>query len=197
MKRNSIDRLIQLAFLKGDITTHGLYEQTAVRRHPKTSASANARRELLEKLEAGLKARQTTIAAPFTLGSFLRKAKTEHSFTTGEIVSKVGISANIYRMLEQDRLSPLKISVVSWRRLIRFFDVPTDMLAEMIRRTYQLVFFAPSYRTTLARYKQGKSRAKKFQVLEAAARELYARADLVLPAEEEQKLSDFIKTITG
>jgi hypothetical protein len=100
-------------------------------------------------------------------------------------------------MLEQDRLSPLKISVVSWRRLIKFFDVPTDMLAEMIRRTYQLVFFAPSYRTTLARYKQEKSRAKKFQVLEAAAKELYARADLVLPAGEEQKLSDFIKTITG
>lgn len=197
MKRDLVDRLIQLAFLEGDITTHGLYEKTSAKRHVKISTSAKSRWELLEKLEATLKARQATIAAPLTFGLFLKKAATEHTLATSEIVSKLGISANVYRMLEQDRISPLKISVVSWKRIIAFFGVPTGLVADMIRRTYQLVFFAPSYRTTLARYKGEKSRAKKFQVLEVAARELYARADLALPPEEEQKLSDFIRTISG
>jgi len=101
-----------------------------------------------------------------------------------------------YRKLEDDSVSPLRISVETWKKLRQFFGLSAEVMGEMIRRTHQLVFFQPSFRTTLARYKERKGKGKKAKALQMAARELYAKAKLSLPEEEERKLSELLKAIS-
>ena len=196
MKRDPVDMLIQLAFLEGEVTTHGLYERMVTKRKPAATTSAEARQKLLVILEGSLQDRKKILDIPLTVGSFLKKVRVERSLKSQEISLRVGLTPNIYRMLEEDRISPLKISVGSWKRFRLLFELSMDKLEEIIRRTHQLVVFQPSFRTTLARYKERKGRGKKSQALKGAARELYTRAKLPLPEKEERKLSDLIKGIS-
>ena len=98
---------------------------------------------------------------------------------------------------ERDRISPLKISVDAWKRMRTFFNVPAEELQEMIRRTHQLVFFRPAFRTTLARYDAKKNKAMKASTLEKAASELYTKAHLDLPEVEKEKLERLLKSIAA
>jgi hypothetical protein len=84
-------------------------------------------------------------------------------------------------MLERDRISPLKVSLASWKKMRQFFQIPLNVLEDMIRRTHQLVYFRASFRTTLARYDARKNKKMKTATLEKAAEELFARATLPLP----------------
>ena len=196
MKRDPIDMLIQLAFLEGEVTTHGLYERTVMTKKASASVSAEARQKLLARLEGSLQDRKKVREIPLTVGSFLKKVRIERSLKAQEISLRVGLTPNIYRMLEEDRISPLKVSVGSWKKVRLLFELSMDSLEEMIRRTHRLVFFQPSFRTTLARYKERTGKGKKSQALKGAARELYTRAKLYLPEKEERKLSDLIKAIS-
>jgi hypothetical protein len=99
-------------------------------------------------------------------------------------------------MLEQDRISPLRISVAAWKKFGQLFSISSEVLAEMVRRTHQLVFFRPAFRVTLARYDVRKNKNMKAATLEQATRELYSRAKLALPPEEEKKLNALIDSIT-
>ncbi len=99
-------------------------------------------------------------------------------------------------MLEQDRISPLKIPLEAWRRLRQFVKLPPKVLGEMIRRTHQLVWFRPSFRTTLARYDARKQKGMKASTLEKAATELYTKAQLSLPADEKERLDALLKSIS-
>jgi hypothetical protein len=132
---------------------------------------------------------------PLTVGAFLKSVRSGQSLRAQEIFTRVGLAQNIYRMLEEDRISPLKIPAESWKRLRAFFNLSIDDLVEMIRRTHQLVFFRPAFRTTLARYDKRKSKATKTRTLEKAATEMYTRAQLPLPEEEQEKLARLIKAI--
>ena len=193
MKRDSVDILIQLAYLEGKVTTHGAYEKSVLRKKDQRLVSPSSRLALQRKLDAALAGKKGEV--PLTVGAFLKSVRSEQSLAPHEVFSRLGISQNIYRMLEQDRISPLKISAASWVRLRRFFDLSTDTLVEMVRRTHQLVFFRPSFRTTLARYDARKQKGMKSSTLERAAAELYSKAKLSLPVEEEEKLQNLLKAI--
>jgi transcriptional regulator with XRE-family HTH domain len=194
MKRDPIDILLQLAYLEGEITTHGAYEQSvAKKRYPVFASDASAMRE---RLETALRMNESREEVPLTVGVFLRGVRLEQSLRTQEIFTRLGLSQNIYRMLENDRISPLKISVQTWRKLRQLFNLSSDVLAEMIRHTHQLVWFRPSFRTTLARYDSTRQKGMKATTLEKAATELYTKAQLSLPSDQKAKLDRLLKTLS-
>ncbi len=195
MKRDDIDILLQLAFLEGRINTRGAYEKSVLRKKVQPLVPNLKRMMLQERLEAALAGGTKAAEVHLTVGAFLRSVRSEQSLRPAEIFSRIGISQNIYRMLEQDRVSPLKISSVSWNRLRAFFDLSADVLVEMVRRTHQLVYFRPSFRTTLARYDVRKKKGVKASAIEQAATELYTKAKLSLPREEEAKLEELLESI--
>jgi hypothetical protein len=195
MKRDIIDTLLQLAYLEGKITTHGGYEQSVARKKPAVRVSAAARNALQKKLAASLAAKGAAEEVPLTVGAYLRSVRGDQSLPAGDVFERLGLPRNIYRMLEQDRISPLKVGVEVWKKLRTLFNLPGEVLGEMIRRTHQLVFFSPAFRTTLARYDSRKNRRMKASTLEKAAQEMFVRAKLELPEEEEKKLSDLLKAI--
>lgn len=194
MKRDAVDFLIQLAFVEGEITTHGLYEKVVARRKVTERSSAPAKARLLQRLEAALLQREEK-APPFTVGGVLRRVRRRDALRSLDMCSRLAIRPNLYRMLERDRLSPLKISTKSWRRVMDLCQIPFDELEQLIRRTHQLVYFRASFRTTLARYDGRRSRGKRAIILEQAAEELYARAELSLPAKEQEKLNLLLEAI--
>jgi DNA-binding XRE family transcriptional regulator len=211
MERDNVDCLLQLAFLEGTITTRGLYEKALARKMPEVQAPQASRHRLRERLEAGLAAttflqigtipgvavQNDNLGVTLTVGSFLRQTRSEVILRPQEVASRLGISRNVYRMLEQDRISPLKISAGAWKRFCSLFNVPVEDVIGMIRRTHRLVFYRPSFRMTLARYDARKNRGMKAATLEKAATELYTKARLALPPEEEAKLNSLLNSIAG
>ena len=195
MKRDEIDILLQLAFLEGGINTRGAYEKSVLRKKVQSLVPDLKRMMLQERLESVLANGTKAAGVHLTVGAYLRSVRSEQSLRPAEIFSRVGISQNIYRMLEQDRISPLKVSSLSWDRLRKFFDLSADVLVEMVRRTHQLVYFRPSFRTTLARYDARKKKGLKASSIEQAATELYTKAKLSLPHEEEVKLKELLDSI--
>lgn len=188
MKRDRVDILLQLAYLEGLITTHGLYEMAVAKRKLHVAASPESTERLQRRLEEVLRARIAGQPEAMTVGLFLRERRKEQALRPQAISSRLGISPNIYAMLEHDRISPLKISVDVWRKLRELFRLSTEEIIVMIRRTHQLVLFRPSFRTTLARYDSRKNKAMKARTLRQAAEALYASAALDIPQSEKQKL---------
>jgi len=196
MKRDAIDRLLQLAFLEGTIGTRGAYETSAARKPVEIRASESSRVRLQERLASALGGAIAPQDVPLTVGLFLKGVRSEGALQPQDVVSRLGLSQNIYRMLEHDRISPLKISAEIWKMFRRLFNLPVDEFVEMVRRTHQLVFFRPSFRTTLARYDARKQKGMKASALEQAAVELYTKAQLSLPPEEESKLDALLRSIS-
>lgn len=196
MKRDLIDSLIQLAYLEGKITTHGLYEQVGGERDLFVTVDSSRRQQLIERLEEAVRTRTASRQDhTLTIGMFLRKKRKEQAILPRDISSRIGLSPNTYRMLEHDRISPLKISTDSWLRLRQLFHLSTDSLVQLIRRTHQVVWFRPSFSETLARYDARKTARQKPEEMRNAAEELYARAHLKVPPDELRKLESLIATI--
>ena len=197
MKRDTIDRLIQLAYLEGTISTRKAYENAVARRQVGVTLAPGQSDALQRKLELALENKSGAADLPLTIGSLLKKIRTEQSLRPQDIFSRIGLTSNIYQLLERDRISPLKISVDVWKRIRTLLDVPVEQLSELVRRTHQLVFFRPSFRTTLARYDAKKNKAMKASSLEKATAELYAKAHLDLPEGEKERLDTLLKSIAG
>jgi hypothetical protein len=195
MKRDLVDRLLQLAYLEGQLKTRGAYERVVGERVPALVASESARRSLQSLLERALERPDASSDAVLTIGGMLRRIRKEHSLRSTEISSRIGLSANIYRMMEHDRISPLKIHIDVWRKLRVLFNLPLEDLVQILRRTHQLVFFRPSFRMTLARYDGRKNKAMKSATLEQAATEMFSRATLALPEDEKMKLDSLIRSL--
>ena len=195
MKRDEVDILLQLAFLEGRIGTRGAYEKSVLRKKTTSMITKSKRIALQERLEGALASEVASEEIPLTVGAFLKSVRSEHSLRAEDIFKRLGISQNIYRMLEHDRISPLKVPSDSWNRIRRFFDLSADVLVEMIRRTHQLVYFRPSFKTTLARYDARKKKGLKASTIEQATSELYIKAKLDLPPKEKAKLDELLKSI--
>lgn len=195
MKPENIDVLIRLAFVEGRINTRGAYEVAARKRTGAVPASSASRIALLERLEGALSGTGAESEAPATVGVFLRSLRSSQSLQAEEILRRLGLSRNIYKMLEHDRISPLRVHPDVWKRFRQLFQLPVDALVGMIRRTHQLVFFRPAFRGTLARYDGRAKRSAKARALEQAATELYTRANLKLPPDEARKLAALLRAI--
>ncbi len=196
MKRDLIDTLLQLAYLEGKITTHGLYEKVGGERDLLVGESPASRDMLVTRLENALSAKVSAREDQLlTIGMFLRSRRKEQSIFARDISSRLGIPPNTYRMLEHDRISPLKISAESWIKLKTLFQLSTQSLVDLIRRTHQVVWYRPSFGETLARYDTRKTARDKPETMRRAAEELYARANLRIPPEELSRLEALIATI--
>lgn len=195
MKKDRIDKLLQLAYLEGLVKTRGAYEKWVARKKPLAVAGSVAKASLQQRLEKALEARPLRAEEPLTVGTFLKQVRERQSIRPQEIFSRLGLTQNMYRMLEHDRLSPLKVPAAAWKKFAQLFNLSADALADMIRRTHQLVFFQPAFRSTLARYDGRKNKSMKAATLEKATKELYTRAQLTLPPDEEQKLNALLRSI--
>jgi transcriptional regulator with XRE-family HTH domain len=194
-KPDRIDRLLQLAYLEQRITTHGAYEKSALRKKASHKFPPGSEKRLEERLVGALENHVADAVELLTIGGFLKSVRIQQELRPQELFSRIGVSPNIYKMLEHDRISPLKVPVESWKKFGRLFDLPAERLTEMIRRTHQLVFFQPSLRTTLARYDARRNSSMKKEALARATQELYLRANLELPVDEQQKLYRLLKAI--
>lgn len=193
MKNERVDELIKLAWLEGWITTRGAYEKAVARRKPAVRIGAQAREKLIAQLESALAEAKAPL--PLTVGGLLRDVRTTSLLKPQEIFARIGVPQNIYRLMERDAISPLRISLNTWQRLIKLLDISLDDLQDMIRRTHQLVFFRPAFKGVLARYDARKNKVMKTSELEKACGELYAKATLPLPPDEEKKLNTFLETL--
>lgn len=193
MNNERVDRLLQLAWLEGWINTHGAYERAMTNRKPHVYVSPTSRNALIEQLKSVLA--ETKPAVPLTVGALLREMRATQSLRSQEIFSRLGVTQNIYRMMEQDAISPLKISANVWKKLMKLLNLPIDEFANTIRQTHQLVFFRPSIKGVLARYKTGKRKSLKSSTLEKAYAEMYVKAKLTIPRQDEKKLDDLIATL--
>lgn len=197
MKRDAIDRLLQLAYLEGAVRTRNAYERAALKRKPSVAVSEEKRLALQRKLEQAMGNQAVTEVRALTIGALLRRIRAEQSLRPPEVFSRLGLSSNHYQLLERDRISPPKISVDVWRRMRTLLNIPVEEFSEMVRRTHQLVFFRPAFRTTLARYDGKKNKAMKASTLEKATAELYAKAKLELPVDEKAKIEKLLKSIAA
>jgi hypothetical protein len=190
MKHDPLDNLLQLAWLEGWINTHGAYEKAIAKREVRVRASTRARARTIEKLEASLA--ELRPEPPLTVGVLLRRVRSATSLRPQELFSRIGVTQNIYRLMERDAISPVKIPVDVWKRVLKLFNLPVEELAAMLRRTQQLVSFRPSFQGVLARHKAQKKKGQKVRSLEQAFAEMYARAELPIPDETQRRLDDLI-----
>jgi hypothetical protein len=193
MKNEQVDNLIKLAWLEGWISTHGAYEKAVAKREARARVAPQAKAMLVSRLESALG--ETSPRVPLTVGGLLSDLRTTRMVRPQEIFARIGISRNLYKLMEHDAISPLKISANVWKRLMKLLSVPADEMTEMIRRTHQLVFFRPSFKSVLARYSSRKKKAIKTSELEKAYSELYAKAELSIPADEKNKLDTLLESI--
>lgn len=195
MRNDLVDTMLQVAWLEGWINTHGAYEKAMANRKAPANVSASARASLIERLESAL---QTTRPfSPLTIGSMLRGLRAERGLRSQEIFSRLGVTQNIYQLMERDAISPLKISVAVWKKIMKLLNYPVDEMIEILRRTEQLVFYRPSFKGVLARYSAEKEGGMKRSTLEKANSELYSKASLPLPEDREAKLQILITKLKG
>lgn len=195
MKRDEVDLMIQLAFVEGKITTHGLYERSVAKRIPAQCFSADDKTRVAGELHKEVMRRRER-EPPLTVGALLHCLRRCRNLRLPEMSSLLAIPPNLYRMMERDRISPLKCSPETWRRIRDLCRIPGNELEHLIRRTHQLVLYRASFRTTLARYDGRRNKKQRSDVLERAAEELYARADLPIPFRVEERLESLLRAIS-
>lgn len=193
MRDHPVDLLLRLAFLEGAVHTRGAYERAVLRRRAEEMIPAARAQRLEERLAGALVPGGADDL--LTAGSFLISLRRRRSLRIASITRHLGLTGNIYRMLERDRISPLKIAPEVWKSIGLLGDLTAGMLEEMIRRTHGLVYFRPSYRATLARYRRSSTPGTRAGAVEQAARELYARALLPLPPAEEERMREFLRSV--
>ncbi len=193
MKANLVDTMLQIAWLEGWVNTHGAYEKSVAKRNVLAYVSESSREKLVKRLETALES--TRPLPPLTVGFLLRGARSERGLRPQEIFSRLGVTQNIYQLMEQDAISPLKIPAGVWSKLLKLLNYPLEELIGILRRTEQLVFYRPSFRGVLARYSDSKKRSLKRSTLEKANTELYAKASLALPEDREARLNILVSKL--
>ena len=187
----SVNRLLQLAFLEGAITTHGLYEKIVMRRPEANYVHNRLRTITMKKL-----LREIATAAeplpPKTVGEFLSEMRIRRQVSVFEVRRDLDVPLLTYRMLENDTISPLRVSMNTWKRIKDLWEISWEELETMIRASHYLAVLRPSYRGTLLRYRRKTGSTYPPDARLTAARELYLRARLSLPAREKLSIDNLI-----
>lgn len=191
MRRRALDILLQIGFLEGAVQTRGAYERAVHGRSPSVTPDPSGEELLARRLEAAL-----AESVP-SLGAFLRDERRARNIRSDALIRRLGVTRAVYRMLEADRISPLRIPAATWRRFLDLWRVPADRFAAMIRRSHQLVLFGPACRAALARYGRTERRRDRTDTVERAMKELYAHPRLRLPEQEERRVEEFLRSVLG
>jgi hypothetical protein len=190
----SVDRLLQLAFLEGEITTRGLYERIALRRPEEWGVDNSVRTATLGKLFREIDVFTQSVPSK-TVGEFLRQQRMRHQVSLSFVQRRLAVPGLAYRMIENDSISPLKVPLKTWKRIRDLWKVPWKELEVMIRATHYLTVFRPSYKGTLLRYRKKTGSTYPPDARVSAARELYLRARLPLPARERESIENLLSEL--
>ncbi|MEX2117180.1 MAG: hypothetical protein WEB37_09845 [Bacteroidota bacterium] len=188
---HSVNRLLQLAFLEGAIITHGLYEKIVLRRADADHVDNRLRTITMKKLLREIASAAEPLP-PKTVGEFLSEMRIRRQVSLFAVRRRLDVPMLTYRMIENDTISPLKVPMNTWKRIKDMGKIPWEELEIMIRASHYLAVFRPSYRGTLLRYRRKTSSTYPPDPRLSAARELYLRARLPLPARERQSIDDLI-----
>lgn len=193
MPDHPVDILLRLAFVEGHVRTHGAWERAVERRVDAPSVDASLAGHLEDRLAAALAA--SVRCDRLTVGTFLQSIQGARLPGSADLAGRLGLSANMLRMLEHDRISPLRVSAGVWRAFRALWNIPLDVLEGMLRRTHQLVVLRPSYRAALARYRRRSGGSGRSLGIQQAMTELYARAEFAFPPEEERMMRKLLHDI--
>lgn len=196
MNVDAVDRLIQIGFAEGVIATHGLYEHVVCRRTAKTRIAQGTMTVLIRRLEDALALSHDFAEMPLTVGAFLRDVRVHGGLNDLEVSTRLDVSKATYRMMESDKISPLKIHPRTWRKLMSLAGLSPHKLEGLIRTTCTVRWLGPSMIATMARYSPWKQGHLKMAVMKSAAKELLLRSGAVLPPDEEQKVGALMKKIS-
>jgi hypothetical protein len=188
-----VDEILRVAFLEGVVHTRGAWERAVARRSGHVTVAPDTAALLEQRLVHAMAG--SIRAELLTVGTFLQHTRTQAAGDAEVVAPELGLTRNIYRLLEHDRISPLRIRPEVWRRIRLQWNIPCEVLEGMLRRTHQLVFFRPSYRATLARYRPAGGTTRRSSAMQKAATELYTRARLELPPEAEKRLQELIRAV--
>ena len=191
---DSLDRLLQLAFLEGAIATRGLYERIALQRMEEWGLDHSVRAATLRKLFHEVEIVSQSVP-PKTVGEFLREERIRHQVSLSFVQRRLAVPGLAYKMIENDSISPLKVSLKTWKRIRGLWKVPWKELEVMIKATHYLTVFRPSYKGTLLRYRKKTGSAYPPDTRLSAARELYLRAGLPLPARDLQFIENLLSDL--
>ncbi len=194
-KVDAIDRLLQIGFAEGMVTTHGLYEQVVRSRKTRHNTGRGAAKELGHRLHEALTERNTVSLRPATVGDCLRGHRARQGLDDREVSVRLDVPAAVYRMMETDTISPLNIHPRVWQKLMSVVGLSSEELETLIRTTCSFRRVAPSLNATLARYGSERDRSRKAPVMEDAAKELFLRSAAVLPQDVEQKVNALMERI--
>ncbi len=187
-----VDRLFRLAFLEGAVTTRGLYERTILSRGA-VETGENRSPLTLKKLFRELNDREALNTS--TVGEFLREKRLQHGLTALVVHRRLDIPLLTYKMLENDSVSPLNLSLVAWKKIREMWKIPWGELENLIRASHYLTVFRPSYKGTLLRYRRKTSSTYPTDARVSAARELYLRAHLPLPIHEKKSIDRYVREL--
>ncbi|MEX1137826.1 MAG: hypothetical protein WEB33_02940 [Bacteroidota bacterium] len=190
-----VNRLIRFAFLEGAITTRGLYEKAVLRRGEAEMKENRSQAMTLRKLF-----REFDDAGPLyarTAGEFLREMRSQQGFTAAAVHGLLDIPLLTYKMLENDSVSPMNVSLSAWKKIRNLWKIPWTQLEDLIRASHYLMVFRPSYKGTLLRYRKKTSSTYPPDARVSAARELYLRARLPLPRHEQQSIERYMRELRG
>lgn len=194
-KDQSMNRLLQLAFLEGAITTRGLYEKTVLRRGAEQVIENRSQVTTMRKLFREFDTAGDLHAR--TAGEFLRERRLQQGLTALAVHRRLNLPLLTYKMLENDSISPFNVPLQSWIKIREMWKVPWEQLDDMIRASHYLMVFRPSYKGTLLRYRKKTSYTYPPDARVSAARELYIRACLPLPPHEKQSIERFMGQLRG
>ncbi len=202
MKRDSIDLILQLAYLDGRITTRGLIEKVVMKRAPVERISAQKLEQLHNRLVAILderKAAQATKGA-LTLGEYITRevithARKKESVVLASMAKKAGIAVSQLTRLCRDTLSPLEIPANAMNLLLHYLSLPSQAAVVLIKNSIRCANLNPSLASTLARYdaKQNRHKSKEMQ---KAVRELFVKADIHISPDRQEQINEYIKRAT-
>ena len=202
MKPDAIDRILQLTYLDGRITTRGLVEKVAMKHSPIERMSRIKTRQLHDRLVAVLDERKSMSAmkGALTLGEYLSveitaRAKKSESVIVTSMAKKAGMTASQLTQLCRDTLSPLDIPAEAVNALMRFFKLPARAAGILIRNSIRCAYFHPSLTSALARYDAKYSQHKSI-VMQKAIRELFVKADIHSSPDQEKRINDYVTLAT-
>jgi len=203
MKRDRIDTILQLAYLDGKITTKGLIEKVVMRRQPGEKMSDEKTEQLHIRLCAALEERHTSEAmkGALTLGEYISNEVSDHPASDRRSVlsvlaKKAGCTVTQISDLCRDRLSPLEIAADGMKALLQHMKIPSPAAVVLLQNSIRCSYLELSLASTLARYDSSKG-GRKSQAMRRAVRELYIKAEVVLPQAEEQRINDYVRHATA
>jgi hypothetical protein len=202
MKPDAIDRILQLTYLDGRITTKGLIEKVMMKQAPVEKMSDQKTERLYNRLVAVLDERKVmnAVKGALTLGEFLTceitaQARKPGSLVLSSIAKKVGIAASQLTRLCRDSLSPLEIQPDSMNALLRYYKLPAQAAVLLLRNSIRCANLQPSLVSTLARY-DAKNKKQKSKTMQKAVRELFVKADIQISQDQEKRINEYVTHAT-